>query len=817
MPSLFVTQHPTDFTLRLTVAGLRSAEDVSLDLDVILVLRIVDPDLFDTQFGPASNALTEQRLAELLAETARSELAPLFRRLSLEELDSNRELRGWLSSAIQRALRDEADLAGRSGLMVRGVDAYDLRCYVWDEVRRAKEAAYLRYSIATAEARQRRLLDQALLEELTQHLETKKAVLQRKEELTRLEEQERARNAQPRWQREADQRRREERLALLRRSPSTLRPEIWRYDLRAQVDTAPLFYANRVYIATRSGLIYAFRADDGEPVWPNPVELGVQPGDGLALLEGILCIPAYNGRLYRLKADTGERLPTVEVGGALSSAPAVDGRYLYLSTDVHGLNLQPGFGRVVVVDPCAGTVHRAWQVASNAGLRAMPTLYGDRIYVADRRGSVYAVDRRSSRVRCLTSLSSPVVGAVCIDPQRRQLVAGQVGHPFVTALDLSGQVSWQQQLDGVVVGRPLLTEHGLFVGTSGGSLYRLDAATGRLRGDPFRTGGPIATSALVYYGLVIFGSADGYLYAVDVASGELFWKYFSGSPILLAPALTSDGRLVVVDREGRLSALRWCLSRYAEGARHLERVQPPLWREAAELWALAGEVEEAIRAAQQGGHLDFAAELAFDLGWYERAGELFEQLARRFRQAEQRAERWWEKAALSWRLAGNADRAQRCLVADAQDRRAPLLSLRPANAPPLSEGQSGELQVEVRNEGPALACKVVLAYQGHVPRAGQMELGAIGPGGSRLVTLAVVGARTGAAVVKVTTTYTDSLGKDQQPVTEEISFWVNRPPEVHHHYYGPHIDGDGVIIVRGGVGGSRQITVRSNDDTIKLA
>lgn len=55
MVSLFATQHP--------VADLRSVEDVRLDLDVALALRIADPVRFDTQFAALDGGFDETRLA----------------------------------------------------------------------------------------------------------------------------------------------------------------------------------------------------------------------------------------------------------------------------------------------------------------------------------------------------------------------------------------------------------------------------------------------------------------------------------------------------------------------------------------------------------------------------------------------------------------------------------------------------------------------------------------------------------------------------------------------------------------------------------
>lgn len=803
MPSSFIAQHPTNFTLRLAIADLRSAEDVRLDLDVTLALRVVDPARFDTQFAALDSNLTEARLAELLAETARTELAPLFRTLSLAELDANPKLRGWLGTKVDYALRAEADLAGRSGLQVMGVDAYDLRCQVWDEVRNAHETLYLRASLAQADV----VGDKRLLDEMAAHVPVLEALLARKERLSELMEAENQVDQRLVAARRARQKSLHDILALMHPAPSQLRPELWSYKLGAEVLTAPLLGDGRVYVATRSGQVQAFDHDNGEPAWPQPVKLPAPPGDGLALAAGRLWVPGRNGVLYCLDAATGEAQPSIDIGGSLSSAPLVVGQRLLLSTDLRGLDTKPGYGRVVGVDPARGRIDRDWPVTTSAGLHAQPAQEGDRLYLGDRKGRVYALTPASGRVELLHTLRSMVLGAVLVDPQRGQLVVGEV-FGFVTALTPSGRVLWQERLGGAVVGQPLLTEQGLFVGAGDGRLYLLDPSTGKARREPFVTGGPIATSPVAWGGLVFFGSKDGYLYAVDASSGELFWKYPSGSPVLLPPAVAFDGRLFVVDQAGRLSALRWCLSQYAEGARRLQALDPVSWDQVLELWLAAGEVEAALEFARHARRHDWVAELALGLNLYRDAAQSFEMLAVQHIRDASRASRCWVEAARAWLLDGQPAKAEHCRRKDAELRSAPLLQLAAADYPLLIAHEEGVVQVEVRNLTDFVAYDVTLRYKGHVKQAGEMRLGSLGAHQDKLVTIAVAPTASGSATLTVAATYFDSLRRQQLPVALEIRLKVNRPPEIHQHFHGPHIGGDGVIILHGGAGGERQVRLQ---------
>ncbi|MBF6216484.1 PQQ-binding-like beta-propeller repeat protein, partial [Nocardia puris] len=93
-------------------------------------------------------------------------------------------------------------------------------------------------------------------------------------------------------------------------------------------------------------------------------------------------------------------------------------------------------------------------VTTSAGLHAQPAQEGDRLYLGDRKGRVYALTPASGRVELLHTLRSMVLGAVLVDPQRGQLVVGET-FGFVTALTPSGRIVWQERVGGAVVGQPL--------------------------------------------------------------------------------------------------------------------------------------------------------------------------------------------------------------------------------------------------------------------------------------------------------------------------------------------------------------------------
>lgn len=802
----------TALQLRFDLAGLRSAEGVSLDLSVTLSLRIERPDRFLIDVVRDAAQFREDELIVKLRDTLRVSLRPAIRRLSLADLDADPKLRQWLGTTIEHGLMVESDLVGRSGLKLIGVDAFDLRCQVWDDVQQASEEYYLRAALARMDVIGRKLLDQHVLAVLQKHLPVKEALVKKKEELADLEEREALVEARLEKVRAARRSRLQEWIDAFASAPSSLRPELWRQFLGDEIRAAPLWDGEgRIYVASQRGRVFAFNTETGEGAWSAPAALGTTPGDGMALTGGTLWVPGHDGVLYGLDPANGSLRWRIEIGGRLSSAPSVAEGVLYLSVDVDAATLRPGAGDVVVVDPACGQIRRRWRVSEH-GLRAAPALDGQMLYIGDRSGRFYAVDTRRGCVETWPVRGGRILGTALVDPAHGHIIIGD-SYGRVLALDRAGRERWSHRLNSPVVGMPLLQRGVIYIGAGDGKVYTFESATGKPLGAPLATGGPIATTPVGWGDLVFVGSNDGYLYALDGASGKSFWQYYSGSPICVPPAVTGDGRLYVADRAGHLNALRWCLSRYAEGARRAQSAQPPRWEEAVELWLMAGEVQAALDAAQQAGRLDLVAELAARLNWYAKAAETYEILARQSREPA-KAAMWWAEAADVWALDRNEACAQRCRLAAANARKAPLLTLEEANLPQLTLGRPDQVQVCVRNLTQTLARDVTLAYWGHVHHAGTLDLGTIGPHEEKIVAVEIVPTESGSATLRLALQYKDAAGDPQRPVHLEVRLKVARPPEVHHHYYGPVVGRDGVIILHGE--GSRRARMQCGEDAVEF-
>jgi outer membrane protein assembly factor BamB len=122
-------------------------------------------------------------------------------------------------------------------------------------------------------------------------------------------------------------------------------------------------------------------------------------------------------------------------------------------------------------------------------------------------------------------------------------------------------VRWGFSTGGNIWSSPAVVAGVLFVGSSDGKLYSLDALTGNMRW-AFKTGNAIFSSPTVNTGTVYFGSSDHVMYALDAETGNLKWYFETGDPITSSPAVDNgtvyfgswDGYLYAVSMTG---ALKW--------------------------------------------------------------------------------------------------------------------------------------------------------------------------------------------------------------------------------------------------------------------
>jgi len=251
---------------------------------------------------------------------------------------------------------------------------------------------------------------------------------------------------------------------------------------------------------------------------------------GPAIWKGTLYQVVDDGMVFAINAKNGKTRWRRRVGDLAASAPATDGRYLYVTVLEAGRG--SGRGKVLAMDPDNG--HIRWAKALPSRTESSPLVVGNRVYFGSEDGTVYALDRRSGR----------------------QL--------------------WTFHAGGAVKGSPAFSDGLVYFGSYGGRVYAVGAVRGHLVwSSSGGSAGNFYATPSVAYGRVYIGNTDGREYSFSAHSGALGWAHQTGSYVYASAAVDNvpdvgptvfvgsyDGGFYAFD--ARTGAVRW---RYSAGGR----------------------------------------------------------------------------------------------------------------------------------------------------------------------------------------------------------------------------------------------------------
>jgi outer membrane protein assembly factor BamB len=157
-----------------------------------------------------------------------------------------------------------------------------------------------------------------------------------------------------------------------------------------------------------------------------------------------------------------------------------------------------------------------------------------------------------SKLCCLFDFGSPIRASAAMSAGKAYVISGR---GLLARLDLSkNAVDWQVSLGGINNESSPAVENGkVYVGTTAGKFYVLDADSGRVL-TTYEAGGAVFASPLLFAGRVYFGSMNGTFHALDL-DGNVKWTYTARNYVLHSAA-AEDGQILFSDGGSRLYWLR---------------------------------------------------------------------------------------------------------------------------------------------------------------------------------------------------------------------------------------------------------------------
>ncbi|MGH2935156.1 MAG: PQQ-binding-like beta-propeller repeat protein, partial [Gaiellaceae bacterium] len=280
----------------------------------------------------------------------------------------------------------------------------------------------------------------------------------------------------------------------------SLRPPfrpIWRYGAGSLVEFPPSIGYNRLFFSTNRGTFAAISEKTGKYAWKYRSHRCVAASPVLG--------PHAHGTVYEAFLN---RPPCNALNGG------------------HG-----GDGEVIAFGVGTGKIHWRHRIGPS---ESSPLLVGDRLYVGDSNGDVWAFDANHGRVVWHRHVAHAAIKGALAYAGGHLFAGAYDGHVY--CLSRAGRVLWlgsaQPRLFGTArfYSTPAIAYGRVFLGSTDGKVYAFGAASGH-RLWSRSTGGYVYASPAIWQQLILVGSYSGHFYALDAGTGEPRWSFDAHGPI----------------------------------------------------------------------------------------------------------------------------------------------------------------------------------------------------------------------------------------------------------------------------------------------
>ncbi len=271
---------------------------------------------------------------------------------------------------------------------------------------------------------------------------------------------------------------------------------VWEFRAANLVEFPPAIGYGRLFFSTNSGILSAISEKTGGRAWKYESNRCVAASPALG--------PHAHGTVYEVFLN---RPPCNAIGGG----PGDDGEVIAFSV---------GYGKI----------HWRYTIGPS---ESSPLIVGDRLYVGDWNGDVWAFDANHGRVIWKAKLGGAIKDGLAY-AGGRLYVGSYDGHVY--CLSTSGKTLWKESAEPRLYGHatfystPAVAYGRVYIGSTDGKMYSFGAMTGKLRWS-HGTGGYVYASPAVWHKTVFAGSYSGRFYAFNAATGDVRWSFDAHGPI----------------------------------------------------------------------------------------------------------------------------------------------------------------------------------------------------------------------------------------------------------------------------------------------
>ncbi len=308
----------------------------------------------------------------------------------------------------------------------------------------------------------------------------------------------------------------------------------WAGEVGLGIASSPIVGHGIVYVAA-DGMIFAFRASDGTPLWSHLSCSGVDTVQA-ALGPHALLVGDGGGDLAAYDPVTGDQIWCDDESGSITSAPAVDEKTVYITNG----------SDVVAVDQSTGIGRWRFTPSDFSPVTNTPAVFRDMVFVTGGN-SVFALDTTTGHELWRTDVGPQFKNISAPSVAGNTVYVGGTGLFALSASD--GHLRWSQSMVGVNVTMPAIANNKVFVNSSDPhfGLWAFDANTGaflwqnELPDEPEST--VTVANGVIFDiddtgGLMMFNSATGaFLGSIGDPDGHQFGLFFGSQPAVVNGAV----------------------------------------------------------------------------------------------------------------------------------------------------------------------------------------------------------------------------------------------------------------------------------------
>ncbi|MEN4013560.1 MAG: PQQ-binding-like beta-propeller repeat protein [Chloroflexota bacterium] len=196
-------------------------------------------------------------------------------------------------------------------------------------------------------------------------------------------------------------------------------------------------------LSPNGSLLWKF--ETGRALWSKPVS------DGELVYQA-----SMDHNLYAIDLRTGQKVWSVDVGGAVIYSPTLDAEMgvIYLTTLARNL---------MAINASDGSI--LWQRQFEGGLWTQPAFKDGVLFFGDMQGKIYAVSAEDGTEIWSQSVDQPVTGLPTLLDDR-VIFSTEEGSLVATRLD--GERLWSKTIEGKIFTGPVVVGERLAVGVTGG-------------------------------------------------------------------------------------------------------------------------------------------------------------------------------------------------------------------------------------------------------------------------------------------------------------------------------------------------------------